>query len=397
MSDRTNRKRWGSRRIIYIRWGGILWCVFFILTWFPIDPNNDISLFFHFLFSYCMFDMGLTLVVGCWMALMPEVATDINDRVKLTYISSLISMIFGGVVVVIFSTVLDQSIPLFKSLNIAVGILCMILFFLVGVFCHEREEFKEDKPLPFFTGIKETIKSKSFMIFIGYNFFNVTAFSLGMAYIFLYEQVMPIDIVGFFLITVVNSSVGAFIGTKLRPKWGIRTTILRLGPLKIIFGIIFYVISLLSNNGILLIFGYFIISFTGSIYTGYSHTLQTISMDEDELKTGVRRENTFLGVNALFTKPGDSLGPIIATIILGATNYIQTANLPEGSSQGPLALFGIKTILFLVPVILNLCSLVFIYFYPIHGDYMKKMYEDLEELHQVKRDNVMKLKDNDIS
>ncbi len=399
MSDRTDRKRWGSRRIIYIRWGGIIWAIIFILTWFPIDPTNDISLFFHFLLSYCMFDMGLTLVVGCWMALMPEVATDVNDRLKLTYITGVISMIFGGIVVVIFSLILDESLQLFQLMNIVVAVFCMILFFLVGILCHEREEFKEDKPLPFFEGIKETIKNKSFMIFIGYNFFNVTGFSLGIAYLFIYELIMPVNVLIFYAITIFNTIIGNFTGMKLRSKWGIRKTVLRFGPMKVIMGVTFFIFAITINNGLLILFGHFIMNFMGSIYSGYNHTLQTLSMDEDELKTGVRRENTFLGVNALFTKPGDSLGPIIATVILSITNYITEAEMPVGTTldQPDTALFGIKIILFIVPAILTLCSMVFMYFYPIHGDYMEKMYEDLEELHRVKRENAMKLKDNDIS
>ena len=34
MSDRTNSRRWGSRRLIYIRWGGLVWCIFFVFAYY---------------------------------------------------------------------------------------------------------------------------------------------------------------------------------------------------------------------------------------------------------------------------------------------------------------------------------------------------------------------------
>jgi len=35
ISDRTNPKKWGSRRTIYIRYGAPIWALMFMLVWFP--------------------------------------------------------------------------------------------------------------------------------------------------------------------------------------------------------------------------------------------------------------------------------------------------------------------------------------------------------------------------
>jgi Na+/melibiose symporter-like transporter len=247
----------------------------------------------------------------------------------------------------------------------------------------------EDKPLPFFKGIFETVKSKSYMIFIGYNFFGVINLSLGIAYVFLYQLITPLDLTGFYLVMIFNSTVANYIGMRLQRKWGIRSVILRFGVFKIILGILFYFISIFVFGGtiglLIPLIGYLITSFLGGIIGGFNHTLMTLSMDEDELKTGVRREQTFLGVNALFTKPGDSIGPIIATFILGLTNYIRDtpANLQPDS-----AILGIKTIFLLVPAIFTMVSLIFMYFYPIHGEYKEKLYAEVEKLHREKIDKM---------
>jgi len=34
LSDRTDPKRWGSRRIIYIKYGAPIWALTFLLVWF---------------------------------------------------------------------------------------------------------------------------------------------------------------------------------------------------------------------------------------------------------------------------------------------------------------------------------------------------------------------------
>lgn len=388
MSDRTDRRRWGSRRIIYIRWGGLFWCIFFVVTWFPWSYDNQLIMFFHFLISISMFDMGLSLVISCWMSLLPEIAPDVNQRVKLSYIVGIIT-VAAGIFVIIFASTKDFGIPVFQIMSIFVGIICFVLFYLVGTLVKEREEYMDDKPLPFFKGIVETVKSKSYMIFIGYNFFNVINMSIGIAYVFIYQLITPLNLMGFYLIMVFNSTVANYLGMRFQRKMGMRGVILKFGIFRVILGILFYILSLIITQGqlglLLPLIGYIIISFIGGIMGGFGHTLMTLSMDEDELRTGVRRENTFLGVNALFTKPGDSIGPIIATMILGITNYVRDS---PAILQPASAIIGIKTIFLLIPTLFTIISLIFMYFYPIHGEYKTKIYDEIEKLHQTKIDRL---------
>ncbi|MHA1669647.1 MAG: MFS transporter, partial [Promethearchaeota archaeon] len=388
MSDRTDRKRWGSRRLIYIRWGGLFWCIFFVITWFPWSYDNQLIMFFHFLISISMFDIGLSLVISCWMALLPEIAPDVNQRVKLSYIVGIITII-AGIFVIIFASTKDFGIPIFQVMSIFVAIICFVLFYLVSIFVKEREEYVDDKPLPFFKGIIETVKSKSFMIYVGYNFFFVVNTSIGIAYVFIYQLITPLNLMGFYLIMVFNSTVANYLGMRFQRNMGIRGVILKFGIFKVILGILFYFLSLMITQGqlglLVPLIGYLIVSFLGGIMGGFNHTLMTLSMDEDELRTGVRRENTFLGVNALFTKPGDSIGPLIATLILGITNYVRDS---PATLQPDVALVGIKTIFLLIPAVFTTISLIFMYFYPIHGEYKTKIYDEIEQLHQKKRDQL---------
>jgi Na+/melibiose symporter-like transporter len=88
----------------------------------------------------------------------------------------------------------------------------------------------------------------------------------------------------------------------------------------------------------------------------------------------------FFGMNALFVKPALSLGPIMATLLLGAFNFVQ-----GGDIQPESALLAIKILLFLIPAIISSLSLLIIYFHPLHGEKLQKLRDDLEKLHATKR------------
>lgn len=108
-----------------------------------------------------------------------------------------------------------------------------------------------------------------------------------------------------------------------------------------------------------------------------------LSVDDDEIKHGIRREGMFLGINALFTKPAGSLGPIIATLLLVYFGYIQGADTQSAST-----LIGIKILFLLIPAIGTAISLIFMYFYPYHGERLREMREKLEELHKEKLEKI---------
>ncbi|MHA1293427.1 MAG: MFS transporter [Promethearchaeota archaeon] len=92
LSDRTNREKWGSRRIIYIKYGGPIWALTFILIWIPWSYNNQFIIFLHYVISICLFDTMLTLVILTWMALLPEMTSDIDERNKINFFILLIGL-----------------------------------------------------------------------------------------------------------------------------------------------------------------------------------------------------------------------------------------------------------------------------------------------------------------
>lgn len=388
LTDRTNRERWGSRRLIYIKYGGPIWALAFLLVWFPWSFDNQLIIFIHYVISICFFDTMLTLVVLCWMALLPEMTSDIDERNKANFLM----LLLGAIAVVPVLLILGAMKPTtqsFQFITIIIAIISTVFLLLVAKMCEERPEFQKDETFPLWKSIKETTKSKSYLLFIGYNFCGVLTGSIGLSYLFIYVLILgnnPTVTIIYFLIFVFVGYSSYIVCMQLRPKWGMRKVILRFGILRIIgvvtiFGLI--LIPSLEPLIWLLWLGFIWWTFFGGYVVYTTGSLMYLSVDEDEVKYGIRREGMFLGINALFTKPANSLGPIIATVILVYFGYIQGSD-----SQSASALLGIKILFLLIPAIFTALSLLFMYFYPLHGEPLKEMRSKLEELHKQKLEKI---------
>ena len=163
-----------------------------------------------------------------------------------------------------------------------------------------------------------------------------------------------------------------------------RKIILRFGVLKDLLTLGLFFLIVFIDTPVLVLITLAVRTFLNG-YNIFKSPLLYLSIDEDELKFGSRREGMFMGINALFHKPALSIGPIVATFALGVFGYIQGG---EASVQPVSAFLGIKILMFLIPVFVSLVGLTFIYFYPIHGEKLVKMREQLQILHAEKRERI---------
>jgi len=388
LSDKTNREKWGNRRLIYIRWGGPIWVLTFLLVWFPWSYDNQFIIFLHYAISICLFDTLLTLVILVWMALLPEMTTDIDERNKGNFLAYLVGAIAVIPILIILGPVKPTSIT-FQYIAITVAIVSTIFLFLVSKMCEEKPEFQKDETFPLWKSIKETTKSKSFLLFVGFNFTFEFARALGISYLFLYILILGNNAT----VSSIYFAIFFFVGYTsyivcmgLRPKWGMRNVILRFGLVRVIGSVVIFIFALLipSEPAIWILWiGFVWWTFFGGYGVYVPGPLMYLSVDNDEIMHGIRREGMFLGINALFTKPAMSLGPIVATLILLYFGYIQ-----GDDTQSASALIGIKILFLLVPAIATGIGLVFMYFYPFHGERLREMRAKLEEIHKAKQEKI---------
>jgi len=169
---------------------------------------------------------------------------------------------------------------------------------------------------------------------------------------------------------------------KLRPKWGMRNIILRFGVLKVLLTFGFFFLVVFIDTPILAVIGLAVKTFLNG-YIVFNTPILYLSIDEDELKNGSRREGMFFGIDALIHKPSQSIAPIVATLILGIFGYIQNSDIQPDS-----ALLGIKILMFLIPAIVSSIGLIFMYIYPLHGEKLNDLRKQLQILHTEKRERI---------
>jgi GPH family glycoside/pentoside/hexuronide:cation symporter len=384
LSDRTNREKWGSRRIIYIKYFGPVWALAFLIVWFPWSLDNQIIIFIHYVISITLFDTLFTLVVTVWLALLPEMTSDTGERSRIQFLM----LFIGAIVVIPMFLIIGEMKPTsltFKIIVIGVAVVSTIMELLVAKLCKERPEFQKDEIFPLWKSLKECFKLKSFKLYLGWIFFTTLVSSISLSYLFAYLFILGNNgFILFFLFFFFGYYTSYAICLKLRPKWGIRKIMLRFGVLRIIGVVTCFFLWLSTSLTLFVILGYVCLTFLGGS-TIFTFPLLYLSIDEDEIINGTRRDGIFQGLQALFNKPAVSIGPIIATIILVSFGYVQGSE-----TQSESALFGITLLFLIYPAIVIGISLIFIYFYPLDGEALLEMEEKLEVIHKKKREMVHK-------
>ena len=383
--DNTDVEKRGSRRIFYIKYFSPFLVVVFVLMWFPWSTDNSSPLgqfvmFLHFVITISVFDTLSNIVTMAWMALLPDMTSDLGERTKINFLGGIVAL-FASFLVITVPTMVDN-LQFFQMYNIVVAAISYVCYFFVGKLSKESPEYQHDKSPPLWTAIKQTLKSISFRYFIGYNFFKTLIGSIQLSYVFLFLIIIGAEnVLFYFLIVIIVGWSSNLLCMKLRTKYGFKKLLIRFSIIQFVGGFIIFFLVLIPAIEIPTIWiGLVFSTFFGGANI-FGVILQTLPIDEDEVEYGSRREGMFFGINALFTKPAESIGPIIVTLVLTLTSYI-----PDSPVQPDTAIFGIKLVFYFIVNILVALSLIFAYLFPLEGEKLDELESKLEELHMKKKE-----------
>lgn len=398
LSDKTDPEKWGSRRLIYIKYGAFIWAGAFILIWWPWSLTNDIIIFFHFIVSITIFDTMYSLLGLCHGAVLSEMTSDTDERGRAQFWAYLSSTIVTIAVLIAIGGINPLSFQ-FRVFSLIAALVSTVGLLIMAYLTTERPEFKKDTAGPLIQSLKRTLSSPSFLCFLGWNFFNVFVFQLLLNFMFTYTYVLQQYVPSIGIITPETTALfltfslylilmfsGQFICRKLRSRWGMWKTTLRFGIVRVLGMISCFLIS------------FFIPLFSWVIWIGigfhfffggyivFRYPFLYLSIDADEVQYGHRREGMYLGINALITKPAISGAAIIGTALL-----VNVFHFSQGSpliDQPPLASLGIKFLLLIVPALAIVMSMIIMYFYPYHGQRLQTLKDNLTKLHKEKRNRL---------
>jgi GPH family glycoside/pentoside/hexuronide:cation symporter len=382
LSDKTNVEKWGSRRLIYIKWGGPLWAIIFFIMWFPWSYTNQIIIFLHFLITICAFDMFLTLVVITRMALLPELTESLNERNKIQFFNQIITAV-GAIPVIIALTLFESNIQLFQIFAGIMAVISAILYYIVGSKLHERPELYKTEKIPgLVKSLRETLKSRSFISYTGFAFFNMVNFYIGFSFVFVFLYIMYFDvftsILLYYLITITFGWTSYAIYVKLAKRVEMQKLIIRGELCSLAVNIVGFMVVIQSGADIFIWVFLILGTLTnGFLIFGFPYLM--LVMDEDEIKYGHRREGMYLGMHTFFIKFSESFAAVVATSVLLYFGFVRNAK-----SQSSEALYGIKFLFFVIPAIMMVLALLSVYFYPLKGEYLKEVREKLNIMHEKK-------------
>jgi GPH family glycoside/pentoside/hexuronide:cation symporter len=121
--------------------------------------------------------------------------------------------------------------------------------------------------------------------------------------------------------------------------------------------------------------------FGGMLYFVYLIIADVI--DEDELKTGVRREGTFFGITNFFMRLSMILSILTVGLVFTGTDWGEFKPIP-----GVNTIIGLRMLVFLFPAIALSISLVCLYYYPFSKTKVEEVKTQLLELHKEKKEKV---------
>ena len=375
----------GGRRIPFMRFTAPFLALTFILVWLAPQSWNERGLFFWMLGTMLLYDTCYTIIGLVYSALLPEVSESDAERNGLQISASLfglLGMILGFLIPDFFRPKTGSD-PSFLPLQISMGVIgvfsaCMILITTLKV--KERPEFtRVDKPIPLGAAVRYTFTSRAFLVLVAQNFMSILMNSLVVGMLFyLADYVLKMNTMIILLAVFIPLIVGVPLTAPLRRRLGV----VRAQQLLLVIAGVGLILVVVVPEPLILV----CLVMAGFGLSGpqtLTNVLFAQVADEDELRSGVRREGAFFGVNALITKPAQSVALALIPFVLEATRFVtREANQGVIFLDQPVgALFGIKVLIGLIPGVAMLLGAFLLQWFPLRGKYLEQVQQDVLALH----------------
>lgn len=387
ITDSTRSKR--GRRIPYMRYTAPFLALTFILVWFAPAQVGQAALFAWMLGAMLLYDTAYTMIGLVYSALLPEVTESDAERngLQISFsLFALLGMLLGFVIPDMFrpkAGTLLSFLPLQVSM-IVVGVVSATLIIITTLKVKERPEFHlVDKPLKLGQAIKYTFTSKSFLILVAQNFMSILMQSLILGVLFyVADYVLQMSALVLIACVFIPLIIGVPVTTLIRRRFGV------VGAQQLLLLIAGAALALIAVVPTPLILACLAVAGFGlSGPQTLTNVLFAQVADEDELRSGVRREGAFFGVNALLTKPAQSVALALIPFLLEITHFV-TREARGGQitlDQPASVIFGIKALAGLIPGVAMILGAGILIWFPLRGEYLRKVQEEVLALHARKQ------------
>ncbi len=390
ISDNT-RSKWGRRKP-YIAIGTIISALLLPFVWMPI-AKNDSWMFWYFTIITIIYTGAYTVFVIPYTALGYELTTDYNERTKVLAWRMYIGLLGSLTVPWLYKLCL---LPVFGS-DAAIGVkwvssglaIIIIISGLLPVFSgKENPEAQKQEKITILNAILCTVKNKPYLVLLaGFVVFMFALFGIGtlVLYINIYYVCGGNESDGATL-SAVGGSLAALTSYLSLPlltwfsiKFGKKNAMIA-GLSAAFLGVLTMWYTITPKMPYLQLVSFFI---SGIGLQGCWLMLSSMIADvcdEDELKTGLRREGTYGAVYSFALKASLALTSVLGGILIKLSGFDVTT-----ATQGGLdlsVLIKMKTIFIIGQAITFIITIIIFVFYPITKQRALETRQILDDRHQ---------------
>jgi GPH family glycoside/pentoside/hexuronide:cation symporter len=403
VSDNT-KSRWGRRRQ-YVILGAIVMGISFVTMWQLYRGNGVDYNFTYFLIWSFAFYIGLTIFSVPYVAIGYEMSTDFHERTEIMAIAQWIGQ-WAWVIAPWFWVIMydPEWFPTAevatRELAIWVGVICMMLAMVPGLFIPSRSTLKEDYAqltfktigsnlMELFRGFVEAFKSVPFRrlcvaTFFIFNAFNtIAAFSFFIVIYYLFNG----DAEAAGVWPTLFGSIGALITTfvvipivaRMSKIMGKKRAFILSQGISIV-GYVLLWFLFIPGKPYMFIFALPFFSFgIGSLFT-LMMSMTADVIDLDELNTGKRREGIFGAIYWWMVKLGFAIAGGLSGIILTAVGF--NADL---GVQTESAIFGLRAFYSGVPILGTMIAILVMWHYDMTEEKANEIRKEIARIKATKK------------
>ncbi len=380
ISDST-QSRWGRRKP-FIAVGIIPLVIFSYLIYTP-PVSSPVVCVIYLIVILLIYETFVTMVITLWFSLFPELSLEQTERLtisKYLQIFGVLGLILGVGVAPLVAGSFQSPLRGYSIMGAILGAIAALSMLPTLFFVRERKEYqitKEEK-LPFFESVIISLRNRSFLYFVLVQFLLQLSYSLVLSSLPLFfEGVLGLDakawsmqLLLIFITVIPSLFVWVKIGDRRGTKFGL---FLSMALFCATFPLVFLVNSPGAMQGVLLLGG---IGLAGLML--FPTVLLSDVIDEDQLVTHKRREGLFNGVSGVIVKLSNALSWLLVGIVLTLFR-IDRGNLAPASLTSENEL-GLRMLVGFFPVLVILLGLYFLHRYPLAGDRLQTVKEQVREL-----------------
>ncbi|MBL7215873.1 MAG: MFS transporter [Phycisphaerae bacterium] len=373
ISDNT-RSRFGRRKP-YIALGAILSAILLPLIWMP-PVRTEEGMFWYFTLMAIVYTGAYTVFVIPYTALGYELTTDYNERTKVLAWRMYIGLLGSLTVPWLYKLCL---LPIFGGdaavgvlwVGIALGAVIIITGILPVLSCRENKEIQNQEKINLFHAMLYTLKNKPYLILLGG--FVIFMFALfGIGTLSLYVNIYYVyggDEASGATLSAMGGSLAALTSYLSLPlltwfsiRYGKRNAMI--GGLSVaMLGVLSMWFTITPKMPYLQLVSFFIcgIGLQGC-WLMLSSMVADIC-DEDELKTGLRREGIYGAVYSFAQKASLALTAVVGGLVIKFSGFDTTAAKEIGVSSD--VLHNMKLFFIVGQAVAFLLTIIVFVFYPI--------------------------------